>query len=361
MPNGEQVAKSFAELDISDGVIGLKSESAKPTTESKPVFTRADVDAKLVELKLPDTPENRKTARKALKAAKPVSEATTTTAGKPVIEVGEVVESSESAKPTTESKPVSEATTTAAGRPVIKVGEVVESKGEKVKKSGLRGTALGGKDKDDKTISDEIIDAALSSGSTKKKSEEEGEKDIDEKLQDKVSEKIEEELDPVGKVKAVVEKKAQKAKDELLDNLFEIDNEDMATKKAAGTLASDGSTAPATRAADTSRRIVDAGGKTDASTPAAKAILSADSGADGALSGMTAKRATKTLMDDAADVAKNVVKGMKNSKNLRLAATATLFSATGWGIGKATSRQPKAEENSVDEEESIRKQLMRDG
>ena len=40
------------------------------------VFTKADVDAKLVELNLTDTPENRKTARQALKAAKPV--------GKPV-------------------------------------------------------------------------------------------------------------------------------------------------------------------------------------------------------------------------------------------------------------------------------------
>ena len=36
------------------------------------VFTKADVDAKLVELNLTDTPENRKTARQALKAATPV-------------------------------------------------------------------------------------------------------------------------------------------------------------------------------------------------------------------------------------------------------------------------------------------------
>ena len=37
------------------------------------VFTKADVDAKLVELNLTDTPENRKTARQALRAVKPVA------------------------------------------------------------------------------------------------------------------------------------------------------------------------------------------------------------------------------------------------------------------------------------------------
>ena len=250
----------------------------------------------------------------------------------------------ESDKPTTESKPVSEATTTAAGRPVIKVGEVVESKGEKVKKSGLRGTALGGTDKDDKTISDEIIDAAISGGTKKAKKDGE-EKDIDEKVQDKISEKIEEELDPVAKAEAFVDKKAEKAKKDLIDSLFEADNADFEDKTSAAT----------------SKRIVDAGGKTDPSTPAARAVLSADSAADGALSSMTPRRATQTLMNDAADVARNILKGSKNSKNLRLAGTAALFSATGWGIGKVVNKKPKSKENSVEEEEDIRKQLMRDG
>jgi hypothetical protein len=42
------------------------------STKKTVVITKATVDAKLVELKLPDTPENRKTARQALKAATPV-------------------------------------------------------------------------------------------------------------------------------------------------------------------------------------------------------------------------------------------------------------------------------------------------
>jgi hypothetical protein len=40
------------------------------------VITKAQVDAKLVELGLEDTPANRKTARQALKAGKPVAEDT---------------------------------------------------------------------------------------------------------------------------------------------------------------------------------------------------------------------------------------------------------------------------------------------
>jgi hypothetical protein len=47
-----------------------------PVVKPKTVFSKADVDKKLVELGLEDTPANRKTARQALKAGKPVAEDT---------------------------------------------------------------------------------------------------------------------------------------------------------------------------------------------------------------------------------------------------------------------------------------------
>ena len=59
----EQRGESFAAEPVKVVVTGNKTVA----------FTKADVDAKLVELNLTDTPENRKTARQALRAVKPVA------------------------------------------------------------------------------------------------------------------------------------------------------------------------------------------------------------------------------------------------------------------------------------------------
>ena len=59
----KQRGESFAAEPVKVVVTGNKTV----------VFTKADVDKKLVELNLTDTPENRKTARQALRAVKPVA------------------------------------------------------------------------------------------------------------------------------------------------------------------------------------------------------------------------------------------------------------------------------------------------
>ena len=316
---------------------------------------------------------------------------------------GKIRLKSEPTKPAEETKTVAEATTTAEKKPVIKVGEVVESKGEKVKKDippRVRGKDVE-KMVEGKTpsVKDEIIDAAISSSSkTKKDGEDEGEKDIDEKVQEKIKDEITGDLDPKSKIEGIIDKKKEEAKDKLIDELFKEDDEAFAretaeregkkvasdaTKKAdditptldpatkatpsPSSVTPTGAAAaadPATRATGTSRKIIDASGKTPADTPAAKAALAADRAtSSGSLFDMTPGAATKTLLADAKSMSMSVVKGLKGSKNLRLAATAALLSATGYGFGKLTSRdkKPGAQLAGPDESEMIRRQMLEDG
>lgn len=319
--------------------------------------------------------------------------------GTPIVAASETTK----APAKSETKSVAESTKTADGRPVIKLGETVESKGEKVKKDippRVKGKDVEKMVNEDsaskpKTIKDEIIDAAISSGTKKTEKDEEG-KDVDEKVADKIKEKAEEKLDPVSKVENLIEKKKDEAIEELKDSVFKADDEafarevaekegkDAARKASVGSSDLDDSTRPTkatpapvsptekgmdaavdpgTKGTAASRRIVDAGGRTAADTPAARAVLAADSAADGSLFSMTPKAAAKTVGEDIMSMAKNLVKGHKNAKNLRLAATAALLSSAGYGLGKARNRMgaKQNEEVSPDESEMLRRSLLEDG
>jgi hypothetical protein len=78
---------------------------------------------------------------------------------------------------------------------------------------------------------------------------------------------------------------------------------------------------------------------------------------------MTPDKAIKTLAAEGAAVAKSLAAGTKNSKNLRLAATAALLSAAGFGAGKLKNRmnQKPNRETSPDEATMIRRSLSEDG
>lgn len=233
------------------------------------------------------------------------------------------------------SEAVIEATKT--GEPVIKVGKVVESKGEKVKDSkpkiNIADAAL--------SVKDSVVEAAVASAT---KDETEDEKDIGEV----VSEKVEDKIDPIAKIEAKVEGKKKEALKNLADNLIDEDNKRFAEETAAA--------AP-------SGRLAGAAGRAPATTGSATKVLAIDSLASKPLAGMPAKVATKTLMADASSMAKSLVGGMKNSKNLRLAATAALLSATGFGIGKIKDRSAGSESQqySPDEEMELRRSLVNDG
>lgn len=244
------------------------------------------------------------------------------------------------------------------------MGEVVESKGEKVKKEEPKKDTkkpIGSVDADDKKISvkDEIIDAAIAKGKDSKKKkddEEEEEKDIDEKL----AEKIKEKTDPKEKIKSVIEKKTEKAKDELIDSILKGDDEAFAAEKAAKAAATTPPT-PSAKGAAAATKIVDAGGKTSTTTPTAAKVLAADATED--IFKMAPSKAVKTIGSDIVAMSKSVAKGFKDSKNLRLAATAALLSATGYGFGKITNRNKKPNKQLAgpDESEAIRRQLLEDG
>jgi hypothetical protein len=64
-------------------------------------------------------------------------------------------------------------------------------------------------------------------------------------------------------------------------------------------------------------------------------------------------------------MARAVVAGTKNSKNLRLAGAATLLSAAGYGIGKLKNRQAEVKKDELkvnpDEEAALRQSLLNDG
>lgn len=279
------------------------------------------------------------------------------------------------------TEPVAKAVKTADKKPVIKVGEVVESKGEKVKKDippRVKGKdvektlgetlATGGE-----RIKDAVIDAAVKAATEDKKEDEE--KDIDEKLTDKIKEKAEEKLDPVSKVEDFIEKKTEEAKDKLADSLLDADNKafeaEEAAKKAAREAASgkpptphaaaSGVPSPSSKGSAAASRIVDAGGRTSAVTPAAARTIADDAAGD--IFRMTPTKAIKTLAADGAAVAKSLAGGAKNSKNLRLAAAAALLSGAGFGIGKLRNRMgaKQNQEVSPDESEILRRSLLEDG
>lgn len=293
-----------------------------------------------------------------------------------------------------ETKTVSEATTTAEKKPVIKVGEVVESKGEKVKKDIP--PRVKGKDVEKMvegktpSVKDEIIDAAITKGKISKKDEEdEGEKDIDEKLADKAKEKIEEKVDPIGKAESIIEKKAEKAKEDLIDSIISGDDEafraEQAAKKAAADAAagkpistppsspatapvtptpagsSPSAPTPASKGTTASTKLTDAAGKTPTTTPKAVKALADDAAGD--IFKMAPGKAVKTVGSDIVAMSRSVARGFKDSKNLRLAATAALLSATGFGIGKVRNRssKPNPQLAGPDESEMIRRQMLEDG
>lgn len=282
-----------------------------------------------------------------------------------------------------ETKTVADAVKTEDKRPVIKVGEVVESKGEKVKKDippRVKGKdvekmvseslATGGEG-----IKDAVIDAAIK-GATSEKKEGEEEKDIDEKVADKIKEKTEEKLDPTKKIEKIIEKKKKEAVESLKDSLVKIDDEAFEAERVARTAAADAAAGrapatasttptsaptPAARGSATATRIVDAGGRTSTTTPTAARALAADATED--IFKMAPSRAIKTVGSDIVAMSKSVAKGFKDSKNLRTLAAAALLSTAGFGLGKAKTRFTKPKEGvaSPDEAAELRKRLMEDG
>lgn len=227
--------------------------------------------------------------------------------------------------------------TNKTGEPIIKVGKVVESKGEKVKDSkpkiNIADAALD--------VKDSVVEAAVASAT---KDETEDEKEIGEVVSEKISDKI----DPIAKIEGKVEGKKEKAKKALIDNLVDEDNKRFAAETA--------SAAP-------SDRLASAAGRAPTTTGSAPKVLAIDSLASGSLTDMSPRVATKTLMADASSMSKSLASGMKNSKNLRLAATAALLSATGFGIAKFKGRSAGAESQqySPDEEMELRRSLIDDG
>lgn len=74
---------------------------------------------------------------------------------------------------------------------------------------------------------------------------------------------------------------------------------------------------------------------------------------------------TAKLLESGGDMARAVVGGTKNSKNLRLAGAATLFAAAGYGIGKVKEhgKDIRKTEQRVDpdKEQQLRQSLLNDG
>jgi len=278
-----------------------------------------------------------------------------------------------------ETKTVADAVKTGDKRPVIKVGETVESKGEKVKKdipprvkskdvekmlSETLATSGEG-------IKDAVIDAAVK-GATSEKKEGEEEKDIDEKVADKVKEKVEEKLDPTKKIEGLIEKKKDEAIKDLADSLIEIDNKKIDAEKAAADTAAGRPVAtasttpgpaptPTAKGAAAATRVVDAGGRTSTTTPAAARALADDAAGD--ITRMAPTKAVKVIGSDLKALSAGVAKGFKNSKNLRTLAAAALLSTAGFGLGKARTKftQPKQGVASPDEGQELRKRLSGDG
>ena len=73
---GETEEQALARVALSLTADDRPPADDVPVVEPKTVFSKADVNAKLVELKLSDTPENRKTARQALRAGTTAAEDT---------------------------------------------------------------------------------------------------------------------------------------------------------------------------------------------------------------------------------------------------------------------------------------------
>jgi len=278
-----------------------------------------------------------------------------------------------------ETKTVSDAVKTGDKRPVIKVGETVESKGEKVTKD----TPPKLKDKDvgemvseglatsGEGIKDAVIDAAVK-GATSEKKEGEEEKDIDEKVADKIKEKTEEKLDPTKKIEKTIEKKKDELIKDVVDSVIEIDNKKIDAEKAAADTAAGRPVAtasttpgpaptPTAKGTATATRVIDAGGRTSTTTPAAARALADDAAGD--ITRMAPTKAVKVIRSDLNALSASVAKGIVGSKNLRTLAAAALLSGAGFGLGKAKTKFTKPKEGvaSPDEGQELRKRLSEDG
>jgi hypothetical protein len=236
-------------------------------------------------------------------------------------------------------------------RPVIKVGEVVESNGEKVKKEKAKEPTKPVSDI--KKIEDSVIDAVISDA--KPNEDDEKPEGVDEQVQEKIKDKIEEKVDPLGKAESYIDKKTEQAKEKLVDSFFEADNQRYEASRSTAA-------AKNIETSTSSDALRGAAGRAPTTTPAARAALAASGEAE-TYAKMPIEKALRTALDDGMEVAKSVLGGFKNSKNIRLAATAALLSSAGYGLGKlrdgAFKKEPK--QMSVDEEQELRRGLMSDG
>ena len=167
--------------------------------------------------------------------------------------------------------------------------------------------------------------------------------------------KIKNKLDPTKKIGKKVEEIKEGLKEGLIDSVFEESN-----KQRAARLRSADPPPVTARVTKTLDRLTDASGKARGS---ADSVLGRSAGA--ASKFISGSKVTKELLESGGDMARAVVAGTKNSKNLRLAGAATLLSAAGYGIGKVKNRQEKVKKDELkvnpDEEAALRESLLNDG
>lgn len=231
-------------------------------------------------------------------------------------------------------KPKAVIETTKNGKPTIKVGKVVES-------------TAGETAEDEAEVSADPIESAIEDAKDVASSS----KPLDEAVKDKVESKIKDKLDPTKKIG----EKVEEIKETLMDTVFEQSN-----KERAARLASAEPSPVTARVTKTLDRLTNASGKARGS---ADTVLGRSAGA--ASKFVSKSKVTKELLESGGDMARAVVAGTKNSKNLRLAGAATLLSAAGYGIGKLKNRQAEVKKDELkvnpDEEAALRQSLLNDG
>lgn len=231
-------------------------------------------------------------------------------------------------------KPKAVIETTKNGRSTVKVGKVVES--------GDGETA-----EDEAEVSADPIESAIEDAKDVASSS----KPLDEAVKDKVESKIKDKLDPTKKIG----EKVEEIRETLIDSVFEESN-----KQRVARLGSADPSPVTARVTKTLDRLAGASGKARGS---ADSVLGKSAGA--ASKFVSKSKVTKELLESGGDMARAVVAGTKNSKNLRLAGAATLLSAAGYGIGKLKNRQAEVKKDELkvnpDEEAALRESLLNDG
>jgi hypothetical protein len=163
-------------------------------------------------------------------------------------------------------------------------------------------------------------------------------------------------VNPLKKVEKKIKDKFEHSRDSLVESLFEDSNVKRAERLASA------EPAPVTKkTVGMLNKLTNASGKAQGS---------ADSFVEGSAKKLIShleksSSTTRELLESGGDMARAIVGGTKNSKNLRLAGAATLFAAAGYGIGKvkenAKDIRKRQEEIDPDQEQRLRQSLLNDG